>query len=93
MEFPNKPWAEVLDEPAPEWAMHQIDYTGTSGDSHSVWVSPEQYQFFRSTQTSPGAVMTQPTPEVEGWTIEDWAVKMDMIYCKITDLQPIVENE
>jgi hypothetical protein len=93
MEFPNKPWKQWLDAPTPGWATHQLDYTSSAGESHSVWVSPDKYQFFRTTSEIPGVVMKEPVPDIEEWSVEDWPKKINMSYFKATDLQPIEENE
>lgn len=92
MGFPNKPWNySAKDLTPPSWATSQIDYTTSSGESYSVWISPDFYQYFRGTS---GYLETERNKEIEWHTIAAW--KNGLInpsYFQVYDLQPIEENE
>lgn len=93
MEFPNKPWFIVLDVPTPAWATHQVDFIGDGGESYSVWISHNQYQYFRTTSDEDGLVMDVPDDSGD-WDVNEWGKRIERYsYSKITDLQPIEENE
>lgn len=93
MGFPNKPWVNVLDIPPPPWATHQVDFTTDAGDSHSVWVNHNQYQYFRTTSDDDDLVMEE-AEDSNGWDAKEWAKRLGQYsYSKVIDLQPIVENE
>lgn len=93
MEFPNKPWEEQLSLPTPPWATHRIDYTNGNPESYSLWIGLGCFQYFNS--TSAGVVNAELEVDDEGWTVEKWAKELlkTCPYIKITDLQPIEENE
>lgn len=91
MGFPNKPWTKVLDEPVPYWATHSIDFTNLEGDSYSVWIGKEFYKYYRETED---AAVDDGIGDVGDWDIARWKQAISHYhYVKITDLQPIVENE
>lgn len=91
MEFPSKPWSIVLDEPIPCWATHNIDFTNLVGDSYSVWVGKELYKYYR--ETGEDAVDGE-TGYMGDWDVARWKQEISHYpYVKITDLQPIEENE
>ena len=92
MEFPSKPWADQLDIPIPTWATYNIDFVDHEGESFSVWISGDTYQYWR--ETNEGAAITDNSMDSGGWKLPNWEHALTGYpYVKITDLQTIVENE
>lgn len=93
MEFPSKPWLVELGSHAPSWPTHQVDFIDDFSDSHSVWISNSHYQYFKTTSDVDDMVMERPQSSGD-WDVAEWAKRTkNYSYVKITDLQPIEENE